>query len=164
MMIIKRMKVFLLLGVMLLGLVISGCTPEEPPKTEPSVNTVAFTQIIDSNNIEKIVIFLEMYSSVRLDIDNRGDLQTVIDILNSDKEQIDSGIDFSPYDVNYSIDIIYKNKEISIKTISSNNDIYYIVGDCIYKCSKSNHLLLEGFIWEKISEERPNSGLDYIEK
>lgn len=55
----KRMKVFLLLGVMLLGLVISGCAPEqptEPTETEPDLNTVAFHELVNMNNISKIFI------------------------------------------------------------------------------------------------------------
>lgn len=163
----NRIKVFLLLGVMLVSITLSGCTPEqptEPSKTEPGLNTVAFSEIIDANNIEKIVINLQIYSSVRLNIDNQSDLQTVLGILDSDKEQIDSSFDYSLNDVNYFIDLICKDKVISIEAISSNNNIYYIVEDRIYKCSKSDHILLERFILEKISEERPDSVLDYIAK
>lgn len=55
----NRIKVFLLLGVMLVSIIISGCTPEqptEPSKTEPGSNTVMFHELVNMDDISKIFI------------------------------------------------------------------------------------------------------------
>lgn len=56
----KRMKAFLLLGVMLLSLLISGCTPQPPTEqteTEPGLNTVLFHELVDIENVSELRVY-----------------------------------------------------------------------------------------------------------
>lgn len=121
------------------------------------------SKIIDCEDIEKIIISFNIYSSVRLYIEKSLDLDVITNILNSDKKQIFYDIEFSIKDVDYFIDIMYKDKVISIKVLS-NNDIYYIIDDTAYSCSIANHLLLSNFVIQEYREEYPNIDLPYIRK
>lgn len=73
----QRMKAFLLLGVMLLGLAICGCAPEqptEPSETAPGLNTVAFHERVNTKNIESISITALYWSySIRINKENEID-------------------------------------------------------------------------------------------
>lgn len=73
----QRMKAFLLLGVMLLGLAICGCAPEqptEPSETAPGLNTVAFHELVNTKNIESISITALYWSySIRINKENEID-------------------------------------------------------------------------------------------
>lgn len=53
----KRIGIFLLLGVLIVGILISGCTPESD--TEPDPNAIAFRDLpgVNMDNIDKISIY-----------------------------------------------------------------------------------------------------------
>lgn len=71
----NRIKVFLLLGVMLVRIIISGCTPEqptEPSMTEPGQDTIAFHEFVNAQNINVISIWAVYWSySIRINDENR---------------------------------------------------------------------------------------------
>ena len=61
----KDMKLFLVLGVVLLSLFASGCTPNpetKPSETEPERRTIAFSQIVDTADIESISAYASHWS------------------------------------------------------------------------------------------------------
>ena len=62
----KRIRVFLVLGVILLGIVISGCTPEqptEPSETEPGLNAVAFHKLVEIENVSELRVYTMVLST-----------------------------------------------------------------------------------------------------
>ena len=120
-------------------------------------------EIIDCKDIEKIVISLSVYSSISIYIDQKEEIELITDILNSDKKQIFHNVKYSFDDINFFIDIIYKEKTISIK-ILSDNDIYYFIDDNTYICTKSNHKLLVDFIIQKYTEIIPETNYQFVEK
>ena len=73
----NRIKVFLLLGVMLVSIIISGCTPEqptEPSKTEPGLTTVVFHELVNTESIESIRIAAPIWSySIEINEEDKVD-------------------------------------------------------------------------------------------
>ena len=125
-------------------------------------NTQSTKELIDSKDIERIVFTFNIYSSVKLFIEQNEEIELITNILNTDKTQIFNNIEFSYYDVSLFIDIIYKERDITIK-ILSDDDIYYFIDDVGYICTKTNHNLLVDFISQKCTEIIPKTNFPFIE-
>ena len=163
----KTIKLFLILGVILFSLVgVVGCTNNE--KNNSNIDENYSSEIIALKDIKKITISTNFNSSVNIYIYTEEDISTVVNFLNDDKNQISKKIEYSFDDVQYFIDIIYNDKVVNIKILSddilSNTNRIYIIDNCSYLCSNSNHTLLSNFIYEKMNEERPQLEEDYILK
>ncbi len=91
-------------------------------------------EIVDANDIEKVTISTNIYSSINISFDNEEEIETFINILNADKEKVNKTIEYSLDDVKYIIDVFYKDKSISIKVFLDKN-IYYVVDNSfLYMC------------------------------
>ena len=65
----KSMKLFLVLGVVLLSLLASGCTPNpetKPSETEPGLNTVAFQELVDTEIVSELHVYTMVLSTPRV--------------------------------------------------------------------------------------------------
>ena len=120
-------------------------------------------EIVDTNDIEKVTISTNIYSSINISFDNEEEIETFINILNADKEKVNKTIEYSLDDVKYFIDVFYKDKSISIKVFLDKN-IYYVVDNSFYICDEDNHLLFSDFIYKKLSSIYPDIKTDYIPK
>ncbi len=147
----KIVKLFLMLGVITLSIVGVACS------TNKNV------EIVDANDIEKVTISTNIYSSINISFDNEEEIETFINILNADKEKVNKTIEYSLDDVKYIIDVFYKDKSISIKVFLDKN-IYYVVDNSFYICAEDNHLLFSDFIYKKLSSIYPDIKTDYIPK
>ena len=65
----KSLKLFLVLGVVLLSLLASGCTPNpetKPSETEPGLNTVAFQELVDTEIVSELHVYTMVLSTPRV--------------------------------------------------------------------------------------------------
>ena len=85
----KVVKLFLMLGVITLSIVGVACS------TNKNV------EIVDANDIEKVTISTNIYSSINISFDNEEEIETFINILNADKEKVNKTIEYSLDDVKY---------------------------------------------------------------
>lgn len=77
----KWMKVILLLGVMLVSIIISSCTPEqgtEPYETEIGLSTVTFHELVNPENIESISI-AALYWSYSIQINENDEIDSFVE-------------------------------------------------------------------------------------
>ena len=78
----KSMKLFLVLGVVLLSLLASGCTPNpetNPSGTEPEPSTIVFHELVKAEDIEYISINAMHWSS-NIIISNENEINSFVEM------------------------------------------------------------------------------------
>ena len=164
------MKRFLFILIIIFCFFSSGCKDNRISNSKQEKNIIKTNDetivnaIIDTNGIEKIFIHFNIFSSRGLCIDKKEEIEQITKILNSDKEQIFDNVEFSFYDVIYTIDIVYKEKSMSIRILldNDNDNYYYFINDDIYIGTKPNQILLIEFISQKDRESIPEIDYNFI--